>query len=370
MRFLTNNPLLPERPRLQKRARFVMAEQPDSGQRYSVKSMRSQAERKANSGTGFLIVFALFWCGLVGAFDAFVIPAFIHQVQSTWYQPATAVILESKLKQNDDTTGVAVSYRYTVNGQEYTSDRYSFNAFSSSDSAWARSAVRDYPAESERTCYFDPAKPNRAVLKRGIDGSDVFNLMFMTPFNMIGLVLIWALINSRKEESYQPAPRVVDRFQNRESYLMTPWTPFGSFLGTFGLGTFLALFIVAIPSGFHPSVAKVCGIWGGVVLLAISFAILAACRNASGRYDLALDHNNRMLTLPKMHKRVDREILPYTNVHRIEARTIKTGSGEDQKTEHKIFLVTKDGAEHLLKSEISEARAARLAETLSGKIGV
>jgi hypothetical protein len=128
----------------------------------------------------------------------------------------------------------------------YTSDRFTFDKSKSSDSSWARQAVWDFPAGAERTCYYDPKNPARAVLAPGIHGSDITQLMFITPFNIVALFLIaqpFSAWRNRWRSALAP-PRVNDRFRNREAYAMTNFKPLVTFVGAFLATSFIGVFVV------------------------------------------------------------------------------------------------------------------------------
>ncbi len=88
-----------------------------------------------------------------------------------------------------------VAYSYQVKDMIYTSDRISFGGKSSySNRLRAEEIVDRYPEGSEVTVYFDPAKPQEAVLERTSKGSRVF-LGAGISFIAVGvIILIVALI--------------------------------------------------------------------------------------------------------------------------------------------------------------------------------
>jgi hypothetical protein len=256
---------------------------------------------------------------------------------------------------------VAVRFAYVVNGREYTSDKYSFDPSSSSDSGWAYDAVAANPAAATRTCYYDAANPARAILKPGIDGSNVFMLMFLTPFNAIGLGILWLVVFGWRQEKLEITPRIHDRVRDMEAYTMSAWSPFGALIGAFTLGSFLGIFVVGFSSGFHPSLVRIGLVWGTILFLSIIVMIWTSVQRNSGKYDLVLDNNSRAVTIPAMNRRSAKETVRFADIRNIEARTNRTGSGEDEKVEHQVVLQKTDGAEFLLKQEINEARANLLA---------
>lgn len=336
------------------------------------KAGRVPSTSPAQAGTGFLIFFGLFWWAITGTFDVIIFSGLYRQAQTLWYKEAPAEIVRSQLRTNSDSEGttyaVDIEYNYVVGDHIYTSKRYSFNDLNSSDSRGTRAAVRSHQAGSTAKCYYDPAKPSHSVIRKGLGGSDLFMVMFITPFNLGGVgVLAWLLYSAR-EKSWQPRPRIVDHIQNRELFCMSTWTPLGFFFSVFLLATFLGLFVVVIPNGFNPPLLKVGVVWGSAALLSIVLALRSFFKTKSGVYDLVFDHNVRSISLPAMHGRKQPESVPYDSVSKIEARAVHSGSGDDAKTEHFVNLLTTDGRDLRLKREFSESHADALARALNERI--
>lgn len=83
-----------------------------------------------------------------------------------------------------------IVYRFTVNGREYTSDRYSLGA----ETGWNRSGfaekkVEEYPAGSAVTIYYNPKAPAESVLDRRLSGGWI---IWVLAFGMLVLALIGA----------------------------------------------------------------------------------------------------------------------------------------------------------------------------------
>jgi hypothetical protein len=194
--------------------------------------------------------------------------------------------------------------------------------------------------------------------------------MFLTPFNAVGLFLIWVFLNSLRSEKIKIEPRLTDPIRGVESYSMTVWSPWAAFFGGLTFGSFLGIFIVAFSFGFHPPMSRVLLVWGGVGALSVVFAIWTRIQITSGKRDLVIDRHSGVVKIPAMHKRKIPMSIPFREIRAFESRTTTKGSGDDSKTEHLLFLVTKDGTEMLLKREISQARAEALAGSLEERIGI
>jgi hypothetical protein len=69
--------------------------------------------------------------------------------------------------QRDEYFDVEVEYEYRVRGKEYVSTRYSFDTGHYLRYDDAMSALRGIAAGREVAVYYDPLRPERAVLRRG-----------------------------------------------------------------------------------------------------------------------------------------------------------------------------------------------------------
>lgn len=323
----------------------------------------------------FLLIFGLFWCSLVGAFDFIVGRTFVSQIQSASFQPTSARILRSEVTSHDDseggtTHGVKFEYAYSVNGTDYTSRRFTFDGSNSSDRRWAHEAVAAFPEGAERTCYYDANDPSRAVLAPGLHGSDITHLMFLTPFNLVAAFFIAYPIWTWRERR-QPAivpPRFVDRMRGREGYALNQYSPLITFFGLFLLTSFIGIFVVVFTGGFHPTMTKVLTIWGGGLAIALWISISMHFKTKTGRYDLVFDENSRTITAPAIAKRKTVEMIPIAEVKKFEVERVESGSGDDHKVTWQLKLLADNAREVLLQESHSERQATRLAETLNAKL--
>jgi hypothetical protein len=90
-----------------------------------------------------------------------------------------------------------ITYRYTVEGQSYTSDRAAFVYSSSSDKA--RAFIRRFPPGAQVPAYYDPADPTEAVLVREGYGTLWIFAAFGLLFASIGGFLLKRLLVARRK---------------------------------------------------------------------------------------------------------------------------------------------------------------------------
>ena len=85
------------------------------------------------TGIGSLLIFAIFWCGITGAFVGIMMHSFWRAADAHLrYVPVTGTVLASEVKSHsgsDGTTyGFGIRYRYAVNGTTYEGNRYAFGS--------------------------------------------------------------------------------------------------------------------------------------------------------------------------------------------------------------------------------------------------
>ncbi len=98
-------------------------------------------------------------------------PLLRDAMESKNWVPTECTILSSKVgthsRDKGTTYSVDIRYAYTVDGQEYTSERYDFMGGSSSGYAAKQRIVSKFPEGSKSTAYVHPADPSQATLVTG-----------------------------------------------------------------------------------------------------------------------------------------------------------------------------------------------------------
>ncbi|MGA3142773.1 MAG: DUF3592 domain-containing protein [Verrucomicrobiota bacterium] len=129
-------------------------------------------KRMGFSSTG--LPYALF--GLIGLL-AFTYGArkFVLGWQSPHWLRTDGIIRSAKMTHEGGgrvgyTYGANVFYEYRVGGSNYTSTRVCFGDYTSGDAAHARNILARYQPDAKITVFYDPDKPERAVLETGVHG--------------------------------------------------------------------------------------------------------------------------------------------------------------------------------------------------------
>ena len=295
--------------------------------------------RIKGSGFGGMLFFTLFWCGITGVFVGFLVYGFARAADAQRrFVPAEGRVIESAVDTHFDsdgnTYGFKIRYAYEAGGATHEGKRYAFGEMKSSDGqARARQLVRQHPAGSEITVYYDPENPGDSVIVRDPDPSLYFMVLFLMPFVLVGLGMGTATFmmpaRRRAEARFMEAPaRVPWKIpgwgvleQGFGGYVVRPRTSPGGLLlaGAIGMGAtcFIGIFVIAFTGGFgtgRPDAAL------GAVGLGFAMGALAMWRTSAGtrkRAVLAIDPSARTVRLRSPVRDVE---IPFGTIARWKVR--------------------------------------------------
>ena len=169
-------------------------------------------ETKPQSGRTGVILFGLIFsiAGLAMLKPITIDPLTKTHDAKRWLS-TPAIVISSKVKShssdNGTTYSVYIAYRYTVDGESYVGDRYTFVGGSSSGYDSKAAIVSQYPVGREFNVFVNPDDPSASVIRRDASLSLLFCL-FPFPFILVGLIILITGIRNR-----QPA---VDRTQSQQ----------------------------------------------------------------------------------------------------------------------------------------------------------
>lgn len=142
----------------------------------------------------------------------------IRQAQTMAWTPVAAVFTQVQDRgAGRFTSGLIVSYRYSVAGQEFTGHRIA-------EVSSNKSAVRSLPEApaSGKSCtvYVDPADPSRSVLVRGLGSCGVAPLMEVVIYTSMGLVTAaFAVFNFKAARVAKRSAETIQRIHNSHGEL-------------------------------------------------------------------------------------------------------------------------------------------------------
>lgn len=193
----------------------------------------------------FFAMFLLVWVPVTLIFDGVAGYGLFQQCRAWGFAEVPGSVVTSEVKTTSDTDGddshhLAVTYRYTVNGREFTGTRYKYVAFGTNDQSWHRIA-KELPPGTAVTVYHDPDNPAEATLTRGPQGFDLFLANFLVPFNLIAVGVVTSRLGRRRDAPDGPKA------------LTARWGC-GAFAVVWGLVAVVSVFATALLAGFNPPV--------------------------------------------------------------------------------------------------------------------
>jgi Protein of unknown function (DUF3592) len=237
-------------------------------------SARARSSVAPGCMAGFFSIFLLVGLGF-GLF--FFVPAYKVLMAGSWSAVDCEIVSSSVGSHSSDdstTYSVDVSYRYEVDGIEYTGERYEFLGGSSSGLDSKQAKVDALPTGSTTTCYVDPGDPREAVLQRGFSWGYLFALLPLIFIAVGGGGMAWALLGARsagarrgdlasaqlesgETEDFRQLDAGAERVDSGPIELaeqMSPWGKFGCIVGVavFWNGI-VSVFVWQVWSGWRES---------------------------------------------------------------------------------------------------------------------
>ncbi|WP_309888848.1 DUF3592 domain-containing protein [Archangium sp.] len=285
--------------------------------------------------------FLLLWSALTLGFDGVILHGLTRQLQSMSYSRTTGTITHSTVTESSDSDGTTygfdVRYLYEVNGQRYQGNHYRYNQWSASNRSVAKALEQRFPLGATVPVFHDPEAPDDAVLFTGVQGFDLFMLMFMGPFNLV-MLGGWAGVLSRRRRDEVGAFMRNGRWHVRLEKTGAVATGFM----TLGLSCFMAVFIVGFPTSFHPSLPTALLTWGAIIVISVLSARRHGAKLEAGDNDLIVDEGTRRLSLPVGPDRTQRLDIPWNQVCSVsvETHTTKDSDGDTQTTWRPTVMLT------------------------------
>jgi hypothetical protein len=328
-------------------------------------------------GRGFLIVFGLFWTAIVCVVDFAAGYGVVNGLRAEGFASTTGAITRSEVTEHSGrrgkrTYGIDIRYSYSVNGRTFEGDtyRYSNSNMSSSDKDWAHEAVRAHPAGGPVTVHYDAANPGDSVLKPGIEGADLFVLMFLTPFNVVMLAMwrfggewLWHWWNGTKPKlvSWSPAG-------NGLRVRMSTATALEGGVAALGAAGFVVAFISVFAFGFHMSVQLAVVLWAIVIGASVAAGLWMRRQELAGVYDLVIGDRN--VELPAMFDRKKRETVERRSIGGVAVKETERPGRRGSTTVYEIIIQRRDGTSATIAEWYDGARAEDLAAWLREKLGL
>lgn len=230
-----------------------------------------------------------------------------QQYQASHFPTVTGTIVHSNVKTEKSDrhnrtyySTADVVYRYTVGSQNFTNTTIRFG-MGVSGRAYAQKNVSKLPVGLDVTVYYDPQDPAVAMIDPGLQGSDLFAVVFLTPFNAI-MVLFWMGMGSTLRQTFfRPVAGGVKLITEGTTIRvrMPEGAPFGWGIGAAGALGVVFILAVGGPTNMQPSMPLVLATIGVVYGTGIGVWLWKWRIVSTGVDDLVIDKFNRKVTLPE-----------------------------------------------------------------------
>ncbi|HQO58006.1 MAG TPA: DUF3592 domain-containing protein [Candidatus Omnitrophota bacterium] len=143
------------------------------------------------------MLFFLFFAAIGGGIVYLGFMSYVKSRASQSWPTAQGVVVSSEVaahrsrsrKGHHRTTyGAKVRYEYTVNGVQYSSDKISFGEYRTHNRGPAQATADRYPPQVEVVVYYNPDKPEEAVLEPGKRGGIVIIFIVGGVFGAVGVL--------------------------------------------------------------------------------------------------------------------------------------------------------------------------------------
>jgi len=236
-------------------------------------------------------------------FDGLLVVNGYRQVKAQSYAVVEGRVTHSEVTEHHDddgtTYGVDVRYTYQVAGRRYECDRYRYGQISSSDNS-ARKIVASLPVQRAVQVHYNPADPADALLKVGLEGSDFFMALFLTPFNLVmlgGWAILGSMLFGRGEQKPAGGAKIVRR--GFRTIVRRPSVPSIAVAGVaMAALAFVLIFVIGFGLGFNPSLVVMKAVWGAVLGVGFVAYFWSRAAGGPGKRCLEIDEIRRTLTLP------------------------------------------------------------------------
>ncbi|MDF1809267.1 MAG: DUF3592 domain-containing protein [Phycisphaerales bacterium] len=309
-----------------------------------------------SAGIGCLALFLIFWLGIVGGFD-FVLTRQFLKLQSarSSFESAPAEIIRSEVQTHSSSDGskygVAVEYQYTVDGEEYTSDQFSYFNWLSSSKKNIEEKLSSFPLGAVVKAHYNPDEPSEAMLEIGLDSFPSIIILFLIPFHCFGFgLLIELCVQIRRarlsKQDYSIAKLLVQRSKSRVILRDSSLPSWMVFMCVFGVASFISIFVVPITmGGFNASHTVVYGAIIGCFGFAIILTIVQWIRRKNRSKRIMIDLVAGRFT--RVPSSVGVSMSDLTSIV-VRDEDSNTKMNEEKWYKHTVYGLDKEGQEILL----------------------
>jgi hypothetical protein len=322
-------------------------------------------------GGCFAVFWVSFWSLLTLIFDGFLLWGAYCQLVATGYPSVTGEIIQSVVHTESGSDGDSyrpqISYTYTVDRVRYTGDTYRYGKMSSNDGNAAR-IVSAHPVGKSVAVYYNPSSPGDAVLRTGIEGTDLFLALFLTPFNVVmlfGWGFAWQCLRRPNDQSAFTGFRVTQQDERLHVLLNDPRIAVAAISA--GAVSFLLVFVIGFSSGFSPPLPVALGAWALIVAAAVIGYIRDHWQTGKPPRELVFDEFGRKIEVFRMSRVEPARVIDSAAVKSVQVAIVETTDSDgnvQRRHEPSLVFLDANGQEvrELLGSWGDRNRAEALAD--------
>ena len=303
--------------------------------------VKSRVGNAAAMGCGglFAAVWISFWSAGTLFFDFMCVRGIVMQTMAGDYPSVPGNVIDSRVESHSDSEGgtsysAKLRYAYVVNDHRYEGKRVRFGMESFGGRKGSQQYVREHPPGSAVTVYYDPAKPSEAILEPGVAGTDLFMILFLTPFNVI-MFGAWVFAGGYLGNLRSPESRFLRRVSHRGAVTIVRLPGMSPIavgaLTALGI-SFVLVFVVGFSSGMRPSIGFCAGALVVVAVGAVWAGRKASSKLREGTRDLEIDFGRRTMTFPLRNRQQERTTVALGQVNGIDVKRKVTKSDDDTTT--------------------------------------
>jgi hypothetical protein len=198
----------------------------------------------------------------------------------------------------------------------------------------AEDEAKFWPKGRKITVYYNPHKPQDALLVPGITGEEVLDLIILTPFNAAALLFgfwIWAQKRRLQNETVGGVELIFQagKIRARLPHASPTIVAFIAFAISSVVGG--AISSMSLHDGLYFQAVGPKGvtvIWLLVICAGITPVLIQRHRIRAGRYDLVIDETGAAIDLPPTCGRKERRRIPFDQIQVIGMAVRETPKGE------------------------------------------
>jgi len=274
------------------------------------------------------VIITLILSGFVLVYDGFIALKISRKVASLHYPVTTGKITSSEVRlltggRNQKTYIPVIDYSFEVDGYTFTGAK-EFSTLAPWDPTAAQLIAKEHPAGAALQVFYNPARPGESMLSCGAQGSDLMEVLFMTPFNMAMLgCWMWAYSLLRDRFFRPPAAGVkiiTDRMLTRVRLPEIGPAVWGlaTTAGMAFIFQFMMSFITSSPSVTYALAVNCLVYLGGLYTFAWHWF-----KVRSGVNDIVIDEPSRTITLPQKFGRKQRITANIADIESLSVKMLK-----------------------------------------------